>query len=139
MATFFFSESSLGNSLHFYRAAKNKGLKRRNYLDNRFTPHHEFEPKSSLPESQVNLESLKISPLFLLLSFFFLLFSFRYLCQFDHGIRNTRTFTFKLKSFTRPFARVYSALIHSCVQKKLTFQKCGGQISFLCKTFVLSE
>ena len=138
MATFFFSESSLGNSLHFYRAAKNKGLKRRNYLDNRFTPHHEFEPKSSLPESQVNLESLKISPLFLLLSFF-LLFSFRYLCQSDHGIRNTRTFTFKLKRFSRPFARVYSALIHSCVQKKLTFQKCGGQISFLCKTFVLSE
>ena len=71
MATFFFSESSLGNSLHFYLAAKNKGLKRRNYLDNRFTPHHEFEPKSSLPESQVNLESLKISPLFLLLSFFY--------------------------------------------------------------------
>ena len=71
--------------------------------------------------------------------YFFLLFSFRYLCQFDHGIRNTRTFTFKLKRFSRPFARVYSALIHSCVQKKLTFQKCGGQISFLCKTFVLSE
>ena len=120
MATFFFSESSLGNSLHFYRAAKNKGLKRRNYLDNRFTPHHEFEPKSSLPESQVNLESL-----FLLLSFF-LLFSFRYLCQSDHGIRNTRAFTFKLKRFSRPFARVYSALIHSCVQKKLTFQKMWG-------------
>ena len=74
MATFFFSESGLGNSLHFYRAAKNKGLKRRNYLDNRFTPHHEFEPKSSLPESQVNLESLKIPPLFLLLSFFFIIF-----------------------------------------------------------------
>ena len=51
---FSFSESSLGNSCHFYRVAKNKGLKWLNQSHNRFIPYHESEPESSLSHKSIS-------------------------------------------------------------------------------------
>ena len=60
----------------------------------------------------VKFESIKIVPLFALIFFLF-----EFLCQKDEPVKQTHQ-VLSLKCFSRPFARVNSALIHSCAHRR---------------------